>query len=94
MCSSGWLPSRGAGAFGIGLGSVLALIERVGYRLLVAVAVFLGLIVIPHTPLTPLLRLSSNAVTLVTPVSVQVAWLCVPGLVLAALAAFTATRLS
>jgi ABC-type Mn2+/Zn2+ transport system ATPase subunit len=84
----------GAALFGIGLGSVLALIERVGYRLLVAVAVFLGLIVIPHTPLTPLLRLSSNAVTLVTPVSVQVAWLCVPGLVLAALAAFTATRLS
>ncbi|HXL96664.1 MAG TPA: ATP-binding cassette domain-containing protein [Streptosporangiaceae bacterium] len=84
----------GAALFGAGLGSALALIERMGYRLLVAVAVFLGMIVLPHTPLTPLLRLSSNAVTLVTPVSVQVAWLCVPGLVLMAVAAWTATRLS
>jgi ABC-type Mn2+/Zn2+ transport system ATPase subunit len=84
----------GAALFGVGLGSALALIERMGYRLLVAVAVFLGMIVLPHTPLTPLLRLSSNAVTLATPVSVQVAWLCVPGLVLMAAAAWTATRLS
>jgi len=56
--------------------------------------VFLALIVIPHTPLSPLLRLSSNAVTLVTPVSVQAAWLCAPGLVLMAIAAFAANRLS
>jgi ABC-type Mn2+/Zn2+ transport system ATPase subunit len=84
----------GAALFGIGLGSVLALVDRVGYRLLAAVSVFLALIIVPHTPLSPLLRLSSNAVTLMTPVSVQVAWLCVPGLVLMAIAAFAASRLS
>ena len=59
-----------AALFGAGLGSVLALIERAGYRLLVAVAVFLGM----FTPLataeparpggcSPALRRSSSAGT-------------------------------
>jgi hypothetical protein len=46
--------------FGVGFGSLLALIERAGWRLLVAVAVFLGLFVVRETPLMPLLRLSSH----------------------------------
>ena len=83
-----------AALFGIGLGSLLALIERIGWRLIVAVAAFLGLVIIQHTPLTPLLRLSTAVVTSATPVASQVAWLCVPGAVLVILAAYLATRLT
>ncbi|MGH3191363.1 MAG: hypothetical protein ACRDPY_13570 [Streptosporangiaceae bacterium] len=43
-----------AALFGAGLGSLLALIERAGWRLLVAVAVFLGLFIARDTPFTPL----------------------------------------
>jgi ABC-type Mn2+/Zn2+ transport system ATPase subunit len=83
-----------AALFGIGLGSGLALIDRMGYRLITAVAVFLGLVVIQGTPMTPLLKLSTAAVSTVTPVAGQVAWLCLPGAALVAAAAFAATRLS
>ena len=51
---------------GAGFGSLLALIERADWRLLVAVAVFLGLFVVRETPLTPLLRLSTHPATLDT----------------------------
>jgi energy-coupling factor transporter ATP-binding protein EcfA2 len=81
-----------AALFGIGLGSVLALIERIGWRLIVAVAVFLGLVIIRHTPLTPLLRLSTAAVTTATPVGTQASWLGGAGMVLIAAAAYGATR--
>jgi len=83
-----------AALFGIGLGSVLTLIDRMGYRLMTAVAVFLGLVVIQGTPMTPLLKLSTAAVTAATPVASQVAWLCLPGAALVAVAAFAATRLA
>lgn len=83
-----------AAVLGIGLGSVLALIERMGYRVITGLALFLGLLVIPHTPMWPLLKLASTVTTALTPVSVQVAWLCLPGAALVALAAFAATRLS
>jgi ABC-type Mn2+/Zn2+ transport system ATPase subunit len=83
-----------AALFGIGLGSVLALIDRMGYRLITAVAVFLGLVVIQGTPMTPLLKLSTAAVTSVTPVASQAAWLCLPGAALVALTALAATRLA
>ncbi len=83
-----------AALFGTGLGSVLALIERVGWRLITAVALFVLLFVIRPTPLTPLLRMSTNPSTLLTSVTDQVAWLCLPGLLLIAAAAFLVTRLT
>jgi hypothetical protein len=81
-----------AALFGIGLGSLLALIERAGWRLLVAVTVFLGLFVVRDTPLTPLLRLSSNATTLHTSIARPAAWLCIPGAILVTAGAILATR--
>ena len=81
-----------AAVFGAGLGSLVALIERAGWRLLVTVLVFLGLVVIRHTPLTPLLRLSTNP--LHGSIAGPVAWLAVPGAVLIAVACLTVTRLT
>jgi len=83
-----------AGLFGAGLGSLLALIERAGYRFLVAVAVFLGMFIIRHTPLTPLLTLATNPVTAHTSIAGPTAWLYGPGAVLLALAALLATRVT
>jgi energy-coupling factor transporter ATP-binding protein EcfA2 len=83
-----------AALFGAGLGSVLALIERAGWRLITAVALFLLLFVIRPTPLTPLIRMSTHPSTLATSVTDQVAWLCLPGLLLVAAAAFLVTRLT
>jgi ABC-type Mn2+/Zn2+ transport system ATPase subunit len=83
-----------AATFGAGFGSLLALIERAGWRLLVAVAVFLGLFVIRETPLSPLLRLSTHPATVQTPVAGPAAWLYLPGLALMAAAAFLAARLT
>jgi ABC-type Mn2+/Zn2+ transport system ATPase subunit len=83
-----------AAVFGAGLGSLLALIERAGWRLLTAVAVFLVLFVVRDTPMGPLLRLSTHPATLQTPVGSPAAWLFLPGLALVAVAAFAATRVS
>jgi len=83
-----------AAVFGAGLGSLLALIERAGWRLLTAVAAFLVLFVVQHTPMAPLLRLSTHPTTLQTPVGGPAAWLCLPGLALVAAAAFLVTRLT
>gem|GEM_PF-1626712 len=81
-----------AAVFGAGLGSLLALIERAGWRLLTAVAVFLVLFVVRNTPMAPLLKLSTHPTTLQTPVGGPAAWLFLPGLALVAVAAFAATR--
>ena len=83
-----------AAVFGAGLGSLLALIERVGWRLLTAVAAFLVLFVVRDTPMGPLLRLSTHPTTLQTTIGGPAAWLCLPGLALVAVAAFVATRLT
>ena len=83
-----------AAVFGAGLGSLLALIERAGWRLLTAVAVFLVLFIVRNTPMGPLLRLSTHPTTLQTPVGGPAAWLVLPGLALVAAAAFAATRVS
>jgi ABC-type Mn2+/Zn2+ transport system ATPase subunit len=83
-----------AAVFGAGLGSLLALIERAGWRLLTAVAVFLVLFIVRNTPMGPLLRLSTHPTTLQTPVGGPAAWLALPGLALVAVAAFAATRVS
>jgi len=83
-----------AAVFGAGLGSLLALIERAGWRLLTAVAVFLVLFVVRNTPMAPLLKLSTHPTTLQTPVGGPAAWLFLPGLALVAVAAFAATRVS
>jgi ABC-type Mn2+/Zn2+ transport system ATPase subunit len=83
-----------AAVFGAGLGSLLALIERAGWRLLTAVAVFLVLFIVRNTPMGPLLRLSTHPTTLQTPVGGPAAWLALPGLLLVAAAAFAATRVS
>jgi ABC-type Mn2+/Zn2+ transport system ATPase subunit len=83
-----------AAVFGAGLGSLLALIERAGWRLLTAVALFLVLFVVRNTPMGPLLRLSTHPATLQTPVGGPAAWLVLPGLALVAVAAFAATRVS
>jgi hypothetical protein len=53
----------------------------------------LGLFVVPRTPLTPLLRMSTHPVTAAAPITGPSAWLCLPGLALAAVAAFLAARL-
>jgi hypothetical protein len=81
-----------AAVFGAGLGSLLALIERAGWRLLTAVAVFLVLFVVRSTPMAPLLKLSTHPTTLQTPVGGPAGWLFLPGLALVAVAAFLATR--
>ena len=83
-----------AAVFGAGLGSLLALIERAGWRLLTAVAVFLVLFIVRNTPMGPLLRLSTHPTTLQTPVGGPAAWLFLPGVALVAVAAFAATRVS
>ena len=83
-----------AAVFGAGLGSLLALIERAGWRLLSAVAVFLVLFIVRNTPMGPLLRLSTHPTTLQTPVGGPAAWLFLPGVALVAVAAFAATRVS
>ncbi len=83
-----------AAVFGAGLGSLLALIERAGWRLLTAVAVLLVLFIVRNTPMGPLLRLSTHPTTLQTPVGGPAAWLALPGLALVAAAAFAATRVS
>jgi ABC-type Mn2+/Zn2+ transport system ATPase subunit len=83
-----------AAVFGAGIGSLLALIERAGWRLLAAVAVFLVLFVARDTPLTPLLRLSTHPATLQTPAGGPAAWLWLSGLALMAVAAFLAARLT
>ncbi len=81
-----------AALFGVGLGSLLALIERSGWRLIVAVAVFLALFIARDTPFTPLLRLSTHATTLRTSIAGPAAWLYIPGVILVAAAAILATR--
>jgi ABC-2 type transport system ATP-binding protein len=83
-----------AAVFGAGLGSLLALIERAGWRLLTAVAVFLVLFIVRNTPMGPLLRISTHPATLQTPVGGPAAWLFLPGLALVAVAALAATRVS
>jgi ABC-type Mn2+/Zn2+ transport system ATPase subunit len=82
-----------AALFGIGLGSLFALIERIGWRLIAAIAVFLGLAIVRGTPLTPLLKLSTAAVTNATPVATQLAWLAIPAILLTTAAATLTTRL-
>ncbi len=83
-----------AAVFGAGIGSLLALIERAGWRLLAAVALYLVLFVARVTPMTPLLRLSTHPATLATPAGGPAAWLFLPGLALMALAALLAARLT
>ena len=83
-----------AAVFGAGLGSLLALMERAGWRLLIAVTVFFVLFVVRDTPMGPLLRLSTHPTTLQTTVGGPAAWLFLPGLALVAVAAFLATRLT
>jgi ABC-2 type transport system ATP-binding protein len=82
-----------AGAvLGIGLGSLLVLIDRLGVRMIIAVAVYLVLIVVKDTPMTPLLTLITAPVNQLTPVNTQAAWLSLTGAALIALAAYLATR--
>jgi ABC-type Mn2+/Zn2+ transport system ATPase subunit len=83
-----------AAVFGAGIGSLLALIERAGWRLLAAVALYLVLFVAGSTPMSPLLRLSTHPATLQTPVGGPAAWLFLPGLALMAVAAFLSGRLT
>jgi hypothetical protein len=95
-----WLDGRivvlhlAAAVFGAGIGSLLALIERAGWRLLAAVALYLVLFVAGSTPMSPLLRLSTHPATLQTPVGGPAAWLFLPGLALMAVAAFLSGRLT
>jgi energy-coupling factor transporter ATP-binding protein EcfA2 len=87
------VPHLAAAVFGAGLGSMVALIERAGWRLIVTVAVFFGLVVIRDTPLTPLLRMSTHPVT--ASVAGPTAWLYVLGAILvAAVALLAAVSLS
>jgi len=83
-----------AAVLGAGIGSLLALIERAGWRLLAAVAVYLLLFVVRGTPMTPLLRLSTHPATLSTPVGGPALWLFLPGAALMAAAALLAARLT
>jgi ABC-type amino acid transport system permease subunit len=83
-----------AAVFGAGIGSLLALIERAGWRLLSAVAVYLVLFVARSTPMSPLLRLSTHPATPQTPAGGPAAWLFLPGLALMAAAAFLSGRLT
>jgi ABC-2 type transport system ATP-binding protein len=82
-----------AALLGVGIGSLLILIERFGYRMIITVVVYLCLIVPRPTPVTPLLKLSTTATTIATPVGTQAAWLALPGAALIAAAAYLSTRL-
>jgi ABC-type Mn2+/Zn2+ transport system ATPase subunit len=83
-----------AAVFGAGIGSLLALIERAGWRLLAAVALYLVLFVAQSTPMSPLLRLSTHPATPQTPAGGPAAWLFLPGLALMAVAALLSGRLT
>jgi ABC-type Mn2+/Zn2+ transport system ATPase subunit len=83
-----------AALLGIGIGSLLVLIDRFGWRMIVTIAVYLGLFALRPTPMTPLLKLSTAADTIATPVGTQVAWLALPGIALAAVAAYLSTRVT
>ena len=83
-----------AAVLGAGIGSLLALIERAGWRLLAAVAAYLLLFVVRGTPMTPLLRLSTHPATLYTPVGGPALWLFLPGAALMGVAALLAARLT
>jgi ABC-type Mn2+/Zn2+ transport system ATPase subunit len=83
-----------AAVLGAGIGSLLALIERAGWRLLAAVAVYLVLFVARGTPMTPLLRLSTHPATLYTAAGGPALWLFLPGAALMAVAALLAARLT
>ncbi|HEU5386473.1 MAG TPA: ATP-binding cassette domain-containing protein [Streptosporangiaceae bacterium] len=83
-----------AAVLGAGIGSLLALIERAGWRLLAAVAVYIVLFVVRGTPMAPLLRLSTHPATLETPAGGPALWLFLPGAALMAAAALLASRLT
>jgi len=83
-----------AALLGIGLGSLLVLIDRLGWRMILTVLVYLGLLVLKPTPMTPLLKLSTAATTSATPVGTQAAWLAFPGAALVAVAAYLSTRVT
>ena len=53
-----------------------------------------GMVVARDVALTPLLRLSTHPATVQTPGAGAAAWLYLPGLALAAIAAFLAARLT
>jgi ABC-2 type transport system ATP-binding protein len=52
-----------AAVFGVGVGALLVppLVERAGWRICLATALFLALVVVPASPVHPLLRLASHA---------------------------------
>jgi ABC-type Mn2+/Zn2+ transport system ATPase subunit len=77
-----------AALLGIGVGSLLVLIERFGWRMVVTIAVYLVMLVVKHSPMTPLLKLSTSG----TAILGTVAWLALPGAALMAVAAYAATR--
>jgi len=83
-----------AALFGTGVGSLLVLIERFGWRMIATVAVYLGLLVLSPTPMTPLLKLATTSTSTVTPVASQAAWLAAAGAVLVAAAAGLSARVS
>jgi ABC-type Mn2+/Zn2+ transport system ATPase subunit len=83
-----------AAVLGVGIGSLLVLIERIGWRFIITIAVYLALFAASPTPLTPLLRLSTAATTALTPIGNQAAWLVLPGIALMAVAAYASTRVT
>ena len=79
-----------AAVLGIGIGSLLVLIDRFGWRMVMTIAVYLVLIAVRPTPMTPLLKLSTSGTAILGPV----AWLALPGGALVAVAAYLATRVT
>jgi hypothetical protein len=88
-----------AAVFGAGIGTLLVppLIQRTGWRVCLATALFVALIAIRPTPMTELLRLSTNppATAHVRDITVTLAaaWLAGTGAALTAVTAFLAARL-
>jgi ABC-type Mn2+/Zn2+ transport system ATPase subunit len=83
-----------AALLGAGIGSLVVLIERFGWRMIATIAVYLVLLVLRPSPMTPLLKLATVNTTILTPVGTQAAWLLLPGAVLIAVAAYLSTRVT
>ena len=92
---SGWVVALhlAAALFGVGAGTLLVppLIAGAGWRICLGSAAFLAVLVVPASPMRPLLRLAANSAT--SSAAIAAGLLAATGVVLIALTTFLASRL-
>lgn len=92
---SGWVIALhlAAALFGVGAGTLLVppLIAGAGWRICLGSAAFLAVLVVPASPMRPLLRLAANSAT--SSAAIAAGLLAATGVVLIALTTFLASRL-